>query len=118
MNARRSFPNAATSNFNGARFSLLDQACNQEADNDAEHRAKYYEPNRCICDGRPVRFESHLCLHPLSSAEPELIKNAQDRESQSAQYKDNFFDAVVPERPVCRSRLRDRDQTIDRAACR
>ena len=70
--------------------------CSQGADDDAEHRAKYYEPDRCICDGRPVRVESHLCLHILSSAEPELIKNAQDRERQSAQDKDNSFDAVVP----------------------
>ena len=57
----------------------------------------YYEPDRCICDGRLVRFESHLCLHIRSSAEPELIKNAQDRERQSAQHKDNFFDSVVPD---------------------
>ena len=44
-----------------------------------------------------MRFESHLCLHIRSSAEPELIKNAQDRERESAQHKDNFFDAVVPD---------------------
>ena len=43
-----------------------------------------------------MRFESYLWLHILSSAEPELIKNAQDRERQSAKHKDNFFDAVVP----------------------
>ena len=43
-----------------------------------------------------MRFESYLCLHIISSAEPELIKNAQDRERQSAQHKDNSFDAVVP----------------------
>jgi hypothetical protein len=43
-----------------------------------------------------MRFESYLCLHIVSSAEPELIKNAQDRERHSAQHKDNFFDAVVP----------------------
>ena len=79
-----------------ARFYLLHQTCSQGADDETEHRIKYYEPDRCICDGRPVRFESHLCLHILSSAEPELIKNAQDRERQSAQHKDNFFDAVVP----------------------
>ena len=77
-------------------FSLLHQICSQGADDEREHRIKYYEPDRCICDGRPVRFESHLCLHILSSAEPELIKNTQDRERQSAQHKDNFFDAVVP----------------------
>ena len=52
------------------------------------------------------------------SAEPELIKNAQDRERQSAQHKDNSFDAVVPNDRVCRLRLQDRDQTIDRAARR
>ena len=44
-----------------------------------------------------MRFESYLCLHILSSAEPELIKNAQDRERQSAQHKDNSFKAVVPD---------------------
>ena len=60
-------------------------------------RTKYYEPDRCICDGRPVRFESHLCVHICSSAEPELIKNAQNRERQSAQHKNNFFEAVVPD---------------------
>ena len=43
-----------------------------------------------------MRFESYLCLHIVSSAEPELIKNAQDRDRQSAKHKDNFFDAVVP----------------------
>jgi hypothetical protein len=32
----------------------------------------------------------------LSSAEPELIKNAQDRERQPAEHKDNSFKAVVP----------------------
>ena len=74
------------------RFPLVHQTCSQGADDEAEHRAKYYEPDRCICDGRPVRFESHLCLHILSSAEPELIKNAQDRERQSAQHKDNSFE--------------------------
>ena len=82
--------------FNAACVSLVHQTCSQGADDEAEHRTKYYEPDCCICDGRPVRFESHLCLHFLSSAEPELIKNAQDRERQSAQHKDNFFDAVVP----------------------
>ena len=97
MNARRSFPSVATFNFNAARCSLLHQTCSQGADDDAEHRAKYYEPDGCLCDGRPVRFESHLCLHILSSAEPELIKNAQDRERQSAQHKDNSFGAVVPD---------------------
>jgi hypothetical protein len=93
---RDGVPSAATSNFNAARFTLLHQTCSQGADDDAEHRAKYYEPDRCICNGRPVRFESHLCLHILSSTEPELIKNAQDRERQSAQDKDNLFKAVVP----------------------
>ena len=43
-----------------------------------------------------MRFESYLCLHILTSAEPELIKNAQDRKRQSAQHKDNSFDAIVP----------------------
>ena len=42
------------------------------------------KPDRRICNGRPVRFESYLWLHILSSAEPELIKNTQDRERQSA----------------------------------
>jgi hypothetical protein len=78
-------------------FSLLHQICSQGADDEGEHRIKDYEPDRCICDGRPVRFESHLCLHIRSSAEPELIKNAQDRERESAKHKDNFFDAVVPD---------------------
>ena len=79
------------------RFPLVHQTCSQDADDEAEHRAKYYEPDRCICDGRPVRLESDLCLHIPPSAEPELIKNAQDRERQSAQYKDNSFGAVVPD---------------------
>jgi hypothetical protein len=78
-------------------FLILHQTCSQDADDETEHRIKYYEPDRCICDGRPVRFESHLCLHILSSAEPELIKNAQDREGQSALYKDNFFGTIVPD---------------------
>lgn len=43
-----------------------------------------------------MRFESYFCLHILSSAEPELIKNTQDRERQSAKHKDNSFKAVVP----------------------
>ena len=94
---RDGVPSAATSNFNAARFTLRHQICSHGADDDAEQRAKYYEPDRCISDGRPVRFESHLCLHILSSTEPELIKNAQDRERQSAQYKDNSFGAVVPD---------------------
>ena len=84
LNARRSFPSAAASNFNATRFSLVHQTCSQGADDEAEQRAKYYEPDRCICNGRPVRLESHLCLHILSSAEPELIKSTQDRERQSA----------------------------------
>ena len=45
----------------------------------------------------PCVSKVHLCLHILSSAEPELIKNAQDRERESAQHKDNFFGAVVPD---------------------
>ena len=49
-----------------------------------------------VTDG-PCVSESHLCLHILSSAEPELIKNTQDRERQSAEHKDNFFKAVVPD---------------------
>ena len=69
---------------NAPCFSLLHQTCSYGADDEAEQRAKYYEPDRCICDGRPVRLESHLWLHILSSAEPELIKNTQDRERQSA----------------------------------
>jgi hypothetical protein len=44
-----------------------------------------------------MRFENYLWLHILSLAEPELIKNAQDRERQSAKHKDNFFGAVVPD---------------------
>ena len=88
---------AATSDFNAPCFSLLHQTCSYGADDEAEHRTKYYEPDRCICDGRPVRFESHLCVHIFSSAEPELIKNAQNRERQSAQHKNNFFEAVVPD---------------------
>jgi hypothetical protein len=87
----------APSDFNVASFSLVHQPCSQGADDESEHRIKYNEQDRRICDGRPVRFESYLCLHILSLAEPELIKNAQDRERQSAQYKDNFFDAVVPD---------------------
>ena len=75
---------AAASNFNATRFSLVHQTCGQGADDEAEQRAKYYEPDRRICDGRPVRFEVHLCLHIFSSAEPELIKNTQDRERESA----------------------------------
>jgi hypothetical protein len=90
------FSSAAASNFNATPFSLVHQTCSQGADDEAEQRAKYYEPDRCISDDRPVRLESHLCLHILSSAEPELIKNAQDRERQSAQDKDNLFKAVVP----------------------
>ena len=45
----------------------------------------------------PCVSKGYLWLHILSSAEPELIKNTQDREGQSAQYKDNFFGAVVPD---------------------
>jgi len=41
-------------------------------------------------------FETYLCLHTVSSAEPELIKNAQDRERQSAPDEDNFFQPIVP----------------------
>ena len=78
-------------------FSLVHQPCSQGADYESEHRTKHNKPDRRICDGRPVRLESYLCLHILSSAEPELIKNAQDREHQSAQHKDNSFDAVVPD---------------------
>jgi hypothetical protein len=81
---RDGVPSAATSNFNAARFTLLHQTCSQGADDEDEHRIKYNEPDRCICDGRSVRSEGHLCLHILSSTEPELIKNAQDRERQSA----------------------------------
>ena len=87
----------ATCNFVAACFCLLHQQCSQDADDEDEHRAKYNEPDRRICDGRPVHFETYLSLHILSSAEPELIKNTQDRERQSAQYKDNSFGAVVPD---------------------
>jgi hypothetical protein len=80
-----------------ASFPLVHQPCSQDADDENEHRIKYNEPDRRICNGWPVRFESHLCLHILSSAEPEFVKNAQDRERQSAQHKDNFFEAVVPD---------------------
>jgi hypothetical protein len=83
--------------FNAASFSLVHQPCSQDADDEDEHRIKYNEPDRRICNGRPMRFESYLWLHILSSAEPELIKNAQDRKRQSAKHKDNFFDAVVPD---------------------
>ncbi len=79
--------------FNAA--SLVHQPCGQDADDEDEHRIKYNEPDRRICNGRLMRFESYLCLHIVSSAEPELIKNAQDRERQSAKHKDNFFDSVV-----------------------
>jgi len=78
------FSSAAASNFNATRFPLVHQPCSQDADDENEHRIKYNEPDRRICNGRPVRFESHLWLHILSSAEPELIKNTQDRERQSA----------------------------------
>ena len=83
--------------FNAASFSLVHQPCSQDADDEDEHRIKYNEPDRRSCNGRPMRFERYLCLHILSSAEPELIKNAQDRERQSAKHKDNFFDAGVPD---------------------
>ena len=79
-----------------ASFSLVHQPRSQGADDESEHRTKHNEPDRRICDGRAVRLESYLCLHILSSAEPELIKNAQDRERQSAQHKDNSFDTIVP----------------------
>jgi hypothetical protein len=79
-----------------ASFSLVHQPCSQGADDESEHGTKYNEPDRRICDGRPVHFESYFCLHILSSAEPKLIKNAQDREHQSAPHKDNFFDPAVP----------------------
>ena len=82
--------------FNAASFSLVHQPCSQDADDEDEHRIKYNEPDRRICNGRPMRFESYLWLHILSSAEPELIKNTQDRERQSAKHKDNSFKAVVP----------------------
>ena len=93
---RDGLPSAATSNFNAARFTLLHQTCSQGADDEDEHRIKYNEPDRRICNGRPMRFESYLWLHIPSSAEPELIKNTQDRERQSAQHKGNSFKAVVP----------------------
>ena len=37
-----------------------------------------------------------VCIF-FSLAEPEFVKNAQDRERQSAQHKNNFFEAVVPD---------------------
>ena len=83
--------------FNAASFSLVHQPCSQDADDEDEHRIKYNEPDRRICNGRPMRFESYLWLHILSSAKPELIKNTQDRERQSAQHKGNSFKAVVPD---------------------
>jgi len=70
--------------FNAAPFSLVHQPCSQGADDEDEHRINYDEPDRRSCDGRPMYFETYLCLHTVSSAEPELIKNAQDRERQSA----------------------------------
>jgi hypothetical protein len=85
-----------TPKFNAACFSLGHQPCSQgSADDEAEHRIKYNEPDRRNYDGRLMRFRGYLCLHILSSAEPELIKNAQDRERQSAKHKDNSFKAVV-----------------------
>jgi hypothetical protein len=74
----------APPDFNAACFSLVHQPCSHGADDEHEHRIKYNEPDRRTCEGRPVRFESYLCLHIRSSAEPELIKNAQDRDRQSA----------------------------------
>jgi hypothetical protein len=86
-----------TSRVQRGTFSLVHQPCSQGADDEDEHRIKHNEPDRRVCNGGPVRFESYLCLHIVSSAEPELIKNAQDRERQSAQHKDNFFDSIVPD---------------------
>jgi hypothetical protein len=83
--------------FNAASFSLVDQPCSQGTDDEHEHRIEHNEPDRRSCGSRSMRFESYLCLHIVSSAEPELIKNAQDRERQSAQHKENSFDAVVPD---------------------
>ena len=82
--------------FNAASFPLVHQPCSQDADDKNEHGIKYNEPDRRTCNGRAVRFESYLWLHILSSAEPELIKNTQDRQRQSARHKDNSFKAVVP----------------------
>ena len=80
--------------FNAA--SLVHQPCGQDADDENEHRIKYDEPDRRISGGRPMRCESYLCLHILSSAEPESIKNTQDRERQAAPNEDNSFEAIVP----------------------
>jgi hypothetical protein len=82
--------------FNAVPVSLVHQPCSHGADDEHEHRIKYNEPDRRICNGRPMRFESYLWLHILSSAEAELIKNAQDRDCQSAEHKENSFKAVMP----------------------
>jgi hypothetical protein len=78
--------------FNAASFSLVDQPCSQGADNEPEHRIKYNEPDRRICDSRPVCLQSHLCLHIPSSTEPELIKNGQDHECQAARERARLSD--------------------------
>src|SRR4030095_12246489 len=87
----------ASSVFAGAAsFSLVHQPCSQDAADQGEHRIKYYEPDRRICNGWPMRCERDLWLHIRSSAQPELIKNAQDRERQSGKHKDDSFKAIVP----------------------
>jgi hypothetical protein len=70
--------------FNAVPISLVHQPCSHGADDEDKHRIKHNEPDRRSCDGPPVRFESYWWLHIVSSAEPELIKNAQDRERQTA----------------------------------
>jgi hypothetical protein len=84
-----------TSDFNAT--SLVHQPCSQAVDDEPEHRINHHEPERSTCDRWAVRFASCLCLHIVFSAEPELIKNTQDRERQPAQHKDNSLDAVVPD---------------------
>jgi hypothetical protein len=84
--------------FNAASFSLVHHTCSQDANDEEEHRIKYNEPDRRVCHGRPMRFESYLWLHILSSAEPELINNAQYNEGESAPDNDNFFNAALSNR--------------------
>lgn len=78
------------------RIGLTHQPCIQGADDEAEHWTKHHQPNRNICDGRPVRFDCCLCLHNGSLGEPELIQNTHYHERQAAPDQDDFFHAVVP----------------------
>jgi hypothetical protein len=49
--------------FNAVPVSLVHQPCGHGAGDEHEHRIKYDEPDRRICDGQPVCFESYLCLN-------------------------------------------------------